>query len=95
MSGLKAAAPGSLGRETYPVANELWPARGNRKQMRMASGVKPDVGFRHLISSRTLRAAIIAAVVINDAALAADYELLSAVIVSSNHSVPQTHEFTG
>jgi 4-phytase/acid phosphatase len=50
--------------------------------MRMASGVKPDVGFRHLISSRTLRAAIIAAVVINDAALAADYELLSAVIVS-------------
>jgi len=44
--------------------------------------VKPDVGFCHLISSRALRAAIIAAVMISDAALAADYELVSAVIVS-------------
>jgi hypothetical protein len=44
--------------------------------------VKPDVGFCLLISTRALRVAIIAAVVINDAALAADYELLSAVIVS-------------
>ena len=50
--------------------------------MRTASGVKPDVGFCHLISSRALRAAIIAAVMISDAALAADYELVSAVIVS-------------
>jgi hypothetical protein len=44
--------------------------------------VNPDVGFCLLISTRALRAAIIAAVVINDAALAADYELVSGVIVS-------------
>jgi 4-phytase/acid phosphatase len=44
---------------------------------------RSDVRVRHLISSRALGAALIAAVlVVNDAAPAADYELLSTVIVS-------------
>jgi hypothetical protein len=44
---------------------------------------RSDVRVRHLISSRALGAALVAAVlVVNDAAPAADYELLSTVIVS-------------
>jgi 4-phytase / acid phosphatase len=41
-----------------------------------------DVRFRHLISSRALGAALIAAVLVVNDAPAADYELLSTVIVS-------------
>ena len=53
-----------------------------RKQIKTALQ-QIDVRVRHLISSRALRAALIAAVlVVNDAAPAADYELLSTMIVS-------------
>src|SRR6266481_8921923 len=45
--------------------------------------LRSDLAARTIsVASRALCAAIIAAVMINDAALAADYELLSAVIVS-------------
>ena len=54
-----------------------------RKRTRADSCGRPDLRFGHLISSRALRAAVIAAVlVVNDAAHAADDELLSTVIVS-------------
>jgi Histidine phosphatase superfamily (branch 2) len=43
---------------------------------------RSEIRFGHLISSRALRAAVIAAVFISNAAPAADYELLSTVIVS-------------
>ncbi|MFL6822531.1 MAG: hypothetical protein ACJ8FA_08180 [Xanthobacteraceae bacterium] len=53
-----------------------------RKTNRASFCSRPDIHFRHLISSRALRAPIIAAVLISNAAPAADYELLSTVIVS-------------
>jgi Histidine phosphatase superfamily (branch 2) len=53
-----------------------------RKGIRADSCSRPDLRFGHLMSSRALRAAVIAAVFISNAAAAADYELLSTVIVS-------------
>jgi 4-phytase / acid phosphatase len=53
-----------------------------RKTNRADCCSRPEIRFRHLISSRPLRAAVIAAVFISNAAPAADYELLSTVIVS-------------
>jgi 4-phytase / acid phosphatase len=53
-----------------------------RKTNRADFCSRPDIRLGHLISSRALRAAVIAAVFISNAAPAADYELLSTVIVS-------------